>query len=148
MENLFEFARGESALADLDEGTDQIPDHPIKKTVSFKGQFQNTALFFNDPNGANMANGGFSFVPRVGGESSEVVPSREDFGGLAQRRKIEGARDVPRASDFERVKRIGVGDAVKIGFSLGRETGVKAWFFAADGEDSDPCRKMKVEGFR
>ena len=148
MENLFEFARGESALADLDEGTDQIPDHPIKKTVSFKGQFQNTALFFNDPNGANMANGGFSFVPRVGGKGREVVPSREDFGGLAQRGKIEGARDVPSSSDFERVKRIGVGDAVKIGFSLGRETGVKAWFFAADGEDSDPCRKMKVEGFR
>ena len=95
-----------------------------------------------------MANGGFSFVPRVGGKGREVVFSGQNLGGLAQRGKIEGPRDVPRASDFERVKRIGVGDAVKIGFSLGRETGVKAWFFAADGEDSDPCRKMKVEGFR
>ena len=66
-----------------------------------------------------MANGGFSFVPWVGGKGREVVPSREDLGGLAQRGKIEGARDVPRASDFERVQRIGVGDAVKIGFSLG-----------------------------
>ena len=37
MENLFEFGGGESALADLDEGTDQIPDHPIKKTVPLKG---------------------------------------------------------------------------------------------------------------
>ena len=55
---------------------------------------------------------------------------------------------MPSSSDFERVKRVGVGDAVKIGFFLGRETGVKAWFFAADGEDSDPSRKMKVEGFR
>jgi len=25
---------------------------------------------------------------------------------------------------------------------------VKARFFTSDGEDSDPCRKMKVEGFR
>ena len=37
MENLFEFGGVESALADLDEGTDQIPDHPIKKTVPLKG---------------------------------------------------------------------------------------------------------------
>ena len=94
-----------------------------------------------------MANGGFSFVPRVGGESSEVVFPGQNLGGLAQRRKIEGPRDVPRASDFERVKRIGVGDAVKIGFSLGRETGVKSRFLTADGEDSNPGREMKVEGF-
>ena len=46
MENLFEFDGGESALADLDEGSDQIPNHSIKKTVPLKGQFQNTALFF------------------------------------------------------------------------------------------------------
>ena len=84
MENLFEFGGGESALADLDEGTDQIPDHPIKKTVSFKGQFQNTALFFNDPNGANMANGRFSFVSRVGGKGREVVFPGQNLGGLAQ----------------------------------------------------------------
>ena len=147
MENLFEFGGGESALADLDEGSDQISDHPVKKTVPFKGQFQNTALFFHDPNGANMANGGFSFVPRVGGESSEVVFPSQNLGGLAHRGKIEGARDVPSSSDFKRVKRVGVGDAVKIGFSLGRETGVKAWFFAADGEDSNPGREMKVESF-
>ena len=54
---------------------------------------------------------------------------------------------MPSSSDFERVKRVGVGDAVKIGFSLGRETGVKAWFFPADGEDSNPGREMKVESF-
>ena len=95
-----------------------------------------------------MANGGFSFVPRVGGERSEVVFPGQDLGGLAQRRKIEGARDVPSSSDFERVKRVGVGDAVKIGFSLGREAGVKSRFLTADGEDSNPSRKMKVEGFR
>ena len=94
-----------------------------------------------------MANGGFSFVPRVGGKGREVVFPGQNLGGLAQRGKIEGARDVPRASDFERVKRIGVGDAVKIGFSLGREAGVKAWFFPADGEDSNPGREMKVESF-
>ena len=119
MENLFEFGGGESTLADLDEGSDQISDHSIEKAVSFKGQFQNTALFLHDPNGANMANGGFSFVPRVGGEGREVVFPGQNLGGLAQRRKIEGARDVPSSSDFERVQRVGVGDAVKIGFSLG-----------------------------
>ena len=25
---------------------------------------------------------------------------------------------------------------------------MKAWFLTSDGEDSDPCRKMEVEGFR
>jgi hypothetical protein len=57
VENLFEFDGGESTLADLDQGSDQIPDHPVKKAVPLKGQFQNAALFFDDPNGANIANG-------------------------------------------------------------------------------------------
>jgi hypothetical protein len=57
VEDLFEFGGSESALADLDEGSDQIPNHPIKKTVPLKGQFQNAALFFDDPNGAYIANG-------------------------------------------------------------------------------------------
>ena len=73
MENLFQFGGGESALADFDEGSDQIPDHSVKKTIPLKGQFQNTALFLHDPNRAYIANGGFSFVPRVGGERSKVV---------------------------------------------------------------------------
>ena len=148
MENLFEFDGGESTLADLDEGSDQISNHPIEKAVALEGQFQNTALFLHDPNGADIANGGFSFVPRVGGKGSEVVFPSQNLGGLAQRGEIEGARNVPGPSDFQRVQRVGVGDAVKIGFSFGREAGVKARFFAADGEDSNPCREMKVEGFR
>ena len=148
MENLFEFGGGESALADLDEGSDQISNHSIEKAVSFKGQLQNTALFFNDPNGANGPHGRFALVSRVGGKGREVVFPGQNLGGLAQRRKIEGARDVPSSSDFERVQRVGVGDAVKIGFSLGREAGVKSRFLTADGEDSNPSRKMKVEGFR
>ena len=112
MENLFEFDGGESTLADLDQGSDQIPDHPVKKAVPLKGQLQNTALFFDDPNGANIANGRFSFVPRIGGERSKVVFPGENLGGLAQRGKIEGAWDVPGPTDFERVKRIGVSDSV------------------------------------
>ena len=112
MENLFEFDGGESALADFDKGSDQISNHPIKKAIAFKGQLQNTALFFDDPNGADIANGRFSLVPRVGGERSEVVFPGQNVGGLAQRGKIEGAWDVPGPSDFERVKRIGIGDSV------------------------------------
>ena len=57
MENLFEFDGGESTLADLDQGSDQIPNHSIEETISLKGQFQNTALFFDDPNGADIASG-------------------------------------------------------------------------------------------
>ena len=76
-----------------------------------------------------------------------MFPS-ENLGGFAQRGEIERAWDVPGPSDFQRVKRIGVGDSVKIGFSFGREAGVKTRFLASDGEDSNPCRKMKVEGFR
>jgi len=73
VENLFEFNGGESTLADLDEGADEISNHPIKKAVPLKGQFQNTTLFFDDPNGANIANGRFSCVSRVGGKGREVV---------------------------------------------------------------------------
>ena len=148
MENLFEFDGGESTLADLDEGSDQISNHPIEKAVALEGQFQNAALFFDDPNGANGPHGRFALVPRVGGKGREVVFPGQNLGGFAQRGEIEGARNVPGPSDFQRVQRIGVGDSVNIGFSFGREAGVKTRFLASDREDSDPCRKMKVESFR
>jgi hypothetical protein len=112
VENLFEFGGGESSLADLDEGSHQVPNHSIKKAVPLEGKFQNAALFSDDPNGANVANGRFSFVSRVGGERSEVVFPSQNLGSFAQRGEIEGARNVPSPSDFERVKRIGVGDSV------------------------------------
>ena len=99
-------------MADLDEGSDQISNHSIKKAVPFEGQFQNTALFLHDPNGANIADGGFSFVSWVGGERSEVVFPSQNLGGFSQRGEIEGAWDVPGSTDFERVKRISVGDPV------------------------------------
>jgi hypothetical protein len=148
VENLFEFDGGESTLADLDEGSDQIPNHPVKKTVPLESQLQNTALFFDDPNGANGPHGRFALVSRVGGKGREVVFPGQNLGGFAQRGEIEGAWDVPSPSDFQRVQRIGVGDPVKIGFSFGREAGVKARFLASDGDDSNPCREMKVESFR
>ena len=53
---------------------------------------------------------------------------------------------MPSPSNFERVKRIGVGDPVKIGFSLGRKAGMKAGFFPTDGEDADAGWQMKVQG--
>ena len=148
MENLFEFDGGEPALADLDEGADQISNHSIEKAISVKGQFQNTALFFNDPNGANIANGGFSFVTRIRGERSKVVFPTQNLGGFSQRGEIEGAWDVPSPSDFQRVKGVGIGDPVKVRFSFGREASVKARFLTSDGDNSDPWREMKVEGFR
>jgi hypothetical protein len=112
VENLFEFDGGESTLADLDEGPDQIPNHPIKKAVPLKGQLQNTALFFDDPNESNIANGGFSLVPRVGGEGSKVVFPSQNLCGFAYRWEIEGAWYVPSPTDFERVEGVGVGDPV------------------------------------
>jgi hypothetical protein len=148
VENLFEFDGGESTLADLDEGSDQIPDHPVKKAVPLEGQFQNTALFFDDPNGANGPHGRFALVSRVGGKGRKVVFSSQNLGGFSQRGEIEGAWDVPSPSDFQGVQRIGVGDPVKIGFSFGREASVKARFLTPNGEDSDACREMEVEGFR
>ena len=112
MENLFEFDGGESTLADLDEGSDQISNHSIEEAVPLKGQFQNTALFLHDPNDAYIANGGFSFVSWVGGKRGEVVFPSQNLGCFAQRGKIERAWDVPGPSDFERVKRISIGDSV------------------------------------
>jgi hypothetical protein len=76
-----------------------------------------------------------------------VFPS-ENLGGLAHQGEIEGARDVPGPTDFERVKRVGIGDSVQVRFSFGREASVKARFLTSDGEDSDACREMEVEGFR
>jgi hypothetical protein len=40
-----------------------------------------------------------------------------------------------------------VGDSVKIRFSFCRKPSVKSGFFTTDGENSDPCREMKVQGF-
>ena len=100
MENLFEFDGGESTLADLDEGSDQISNHPIEKAVALEGQLQNTALFFDDPNGANGPHGRFALISRVGGKGREVVFPGQNLGGFAQRGEIEGAWDVPGPSDF------------------------------------------------
>jgi len=88
VENLFQLYGGESTLADLDQGSDQIPDHPVKKAVPLECKLQNAALFFDDPNGAYIANGGFSFVSRVGGERSKVVSPSQDLRGFAQRGEI------------------------------------------------------------
>ena len=112
MENLFEFDGGESTLADFDTGSDQSSNHPIKKAVPLEGQFQNATLLFDDPNGANGPHGRFTLVSRVGGKGREVVFPGQNLGGLAHQGEIEGARNVPSPSDFERVKRIGVGDSV------------------------------------
>jgi hypothetical protein len=100
VENLFEFDGGESTLADLDEGTDQISNHPIEKAVSVKSKFQNTILFFNDPNRADISDGRFSFVSWVGGKRSEVVFPSQNLGGFAYRGEIEGAWHVPGTPDF------------------------------------------------
>jgi hypothetical protein len=59
---------------------------------------------------------------------------------------MEGTGYVPGSSDFEGMQGIGVGDPIEIGFSLGREAGVEAGFFAADGEDADAGGQMKVQG--
>jgi len=147
-ENLFEFDGGESTLADFDESSDQIPNHSIEETISVKGQFQNTALFFDDPNGADRSSRRLALVPRVGSKRSKVVFPGENLGGFAQRGEIKGTWDVPSPTNFEGMKGVGVGNPVKVGLSFCGESGVKSGFFTSDGEDSDPCREMKVEGLR
>ena len=134
-------------MPDFDKGSDQIPNHSIEETISVKGQFQKTILFFDNPNGADRSNRRFALVSRVGGERGKVVFPSQNLGGFAQRGEIKGTWDVPSPPDFERVKRVGVGNPVKIGFSFCGESGVKSGFFTSDGEDSDPCREMKVQGF-
>ena len=99
-------------MPDFDKGSDQIPNHSIEETISVKRKFQNTALFLDNPNGADRSNRGFALVPRIGGERSKVVFPSQNLGGFAQRGQIEGAWNVPGPSDFERVKRIGVGNPV------------------------------------
>ena len=99
-------------MPDFDKGSDQIPNHSIEETISVKRKFQNTALFLDNPNGADRSNRGFALVPRIGGERSKVVFPSQNLGGFAQRGEIEGAWNVPGPSDFERVKRIGVGNPV------------------------------------
>jgi len=60
---------------------------------------------------------------------------------------MEGAGDVPSATDFEWVEGVGIGDAVEVGFSFGGEAGVEAWFLASDGENTDSWGQVEVEGF-
>ena len=84
MENLFQFDGGESTLAGFDKGSDQISNHPIKKAVPLEGQFQNTALFFENSNGADRSSRRLALVPWVGGKRGEVVFPSENLGGFAQ----------------------------------------------------------------
>ena len=99
-------------MTDFDEGSDQISNHSIEEAISVKSKFQNTALFLDNPNGADRSNRGFALVPRIGGERSKVVFSGQNLGGFAQRREIEGAWDVPSPTNFERMEGVGVGDPV------------------------------------
>jgi len=147
VEDLFEFGGGESALADFYEGPDEVADHTVEKSIAIKGALQNTAVFLDDADGSDFSDGGFALVTWVGGEGGEVVFACENFGGLAHGGKVEGAGDVPGATDFKRVEGVGIGDAVEVGFSFGGEAGVEAWFLASDGEDANSWGKMKVEGF-
>jgi len=54
---------------------------------------------------------------------------------------------MPGPPDFEGMKGVGVGDAIEIGLSLGREAGVEAGFFAANREDPDTGGQVKIQCF-
>lgn len=71
-------------MGDLNEGTDQIPNHAVEKTIPREGDFQNTVFLFDDTNRADVTNSTLPLVAWIGGEGSEVVPTSKDFGGLAQ----------------------------------------------------------------
>jgi len=147
VEDFFEFGRGESALADFYEGADKVADHTVKKSIAIKGALQNTVVFLDDADGANFSDGGFALVAWVGGEGGEVMFACENFSRLTHGGKVKGPGDVPGATDFEWVEGVGIGDAVEVGFSFGGEAGVKAWFLAADGKDTDSWGQVEVEGF-
>ncbi len=147
VEDFFEFGGCESALADFYESADQVADHTVEKSIAIKGALQNTAVFLDDADGADSADGGFALVTWVGGEGGEVVFTCENFGGLAHGGEVEGTGDVPGATDLKRVEGVGISDAVEVGFSFGGEAGVEAWFLAADGEDTNAWRKVEVKGF-
>ncbi len=147
MEDFFEFGGGESALTDFYESADKVADHAVEESIAIKGALQNTAAFLDYADGADFADGGFALVTWVGGEGGEVVFTCEDFGGFAHGGEMEGAGDVPGATDFERVEGVGIGDAVEVGFSYGGEAGVEAWFLASDGKDTNSWGQVKVEGF-
>jgi hypothetical protein len=147
VEDFFEFGGGESALAGFYESADEVADHSVEKSIAIEGALQNTAVFLDDADGTNYADGGFALVAWVGGEGGEVVFTCENFGSFAHGGEVQGAGDVPSATDFEWVERVGIDDAVEVGFSFGGEAGVEAWFLASDGKDADSWRKVEVEGF-
>ena len=147
VEDFFEFGGGESALADFYESADEVADHTVEESIAIEGALQNTAVFLDDADGADSADGGLALVAWVGCEGGEVVFPCENFSGLAHGGEVEGPGDVPGATDFQRVEGVGIGDAVEVGFSFGGEAGVEAWFLASDGKDADAWGKVEVEGF-
>ena len=94
-----------------------------------------------------MPCGGLTLVARVGGEGGKIVFPRENLGCLTHQRKIEGTGHVPGPSDFEGMEGVGIRNPVKVGFALGREAGVEAGLFPADGEDAHAGGQMKVQSF-
>ena len=83
MEDFFEFGGGESALADFYKSADKVADHTVEESIAIEGALQNTAVFLDDADGANSADGGFALVAWVGGEGGEIVFACENFGSLA-----------------------------------------------------------------
>ena len=83
VEDFFEFGGGESALADFYESADKVADHTVEESIAIEGALQNTAVFLDDADGANSADGGFALVAWVGGEGGEIVFACENFGSLA-----------------------------------------------------------------
>ena len=75
------------------------------------------------------------------------MSTSEKFGGFSHGGKIEGPRNVPGSSDFERVEGVGVGNAVEIGFSLGGEAGVEAGFFSSNGKRPNAGGEVEVQRF-
>lgn len=126
------------------KGANEVADHTVEESIPIKGEFQNSIFLSKQANGPDPSDGGFAFVAWVGGKGGEVPFSREMFGGFSHGREIEGAGNVPRASDFEGVVRVGVGNPIKVDFPLGGEAGVESGFFASNGEDPNAGGEMKI----
>lgn len=133
-------------MADLDQGSHEIPDHPIEKAVAGKTQLQNISGLLADADGAEPANGGCALVSRVGGKGGEIVFSHEKPGGLTHGLEIKGAGHVPGPPDFHGVKKGTVSDAVQVGFSAGGKTSMEFRFVLLNGQDADTGRKVEIQG--
>lgn len=117
MEDFLDVGGGEAVEADFDKCAHEIAYHAIKKAVATEAEGNEVACFFYFDE-VDVAGGRRTFVAGVAGEGGEIVLADKMGASFTDSKKIEFARNVPRAVNFKGRKNGIIDDAIEILFAF------------------------------